>query len=229
MLIKIGGIQKTSFIDYPGKIAAVIFTSGCNFSCGYCHNGGLFESGNCIYSPQNIMDYLKSRYNKLDAVVISGGEPTLHRDLFAFVSKVKELGFLVKLDTNGTNPDVVDKMVRNELIDYFAMDIKAPLDRYPEIVNANVNIDNIVKSVDIIKNSGVDYEFRTTVVKNQLGFEDFKKIGEMLKGSRLYYLQRFKNESTLNPLFSNYTTYSDDDFSKIVNLLSENIVSVKLR
>ena len=225
--MKIGGVQKTSFIDYPGKIAAVIFTCGCNFACGYCHNGGLFDL-RTILPQKDVLEYLKNRHNKLDAVVISGGEPTLQPDLPDFARKVKNLGFLVKLDTNGTNPEVLKRLFEENLLDYVAMDIKAPPEKYFQVVNRSVNVKNIVDSVDFIKNCGVDYEFRTTVVKEQLNFDDFEKIGSFLRGASLYYLQKFRNSTTLNPEFASMNTYSDSEFEILKNMLEKYVSSVKI-
>lgn len=228
--MQIGGLQKTSFIDYPGKIAAVIFTNGCNFSCGYCHNGDLAQGFSKISLDEyEILKYLKSRINKLDAVVISGGEPTLQGDLAHFIKEVKAMSFLVKLDSNGTNPEVIKRLVSEKLVDYIAMDVKGPLEKYELITSRKIDINKINESIEFIKNCGIDYEFRTTVVKSQLTFDDFEKIGRLLSGSRLYFLQKFKNNSTLNLDFSKEETYSDAEFWKIKSLLEKYIKNVGIR
>lgn len=229
----LGGLQKSSLIDYPEKISAIIFTQGCNFRCPYCHNPELIEGeASSAIAEDALFDFLHSRIGKLDGVVITGGEPTLHKDLPVFIKKIKELGFAVKLDTNGTNPQLLKKLIDEKLIDYVAMDIKAPLDKYPEIVCAKVDTKKIQQSLEIIKNSDIDYEFRTTVVKSQLERADFGKIGALIKGTNVaqkYYLQKFVPTKTLNRFFANQKTYSDDEFGKIVDDLKKQVDFVSLR
>ena len=173
----ISGIKKTSLLDYPDKISAIVFTQGCNFRCGYCHNPGLLQvnSKKDIYSVDVFFEFLKNRVGKLDGVVITGGEATLQKDLIPFMQEVKNLGFLIKLDTNGYRPDVVQDVINQGLVDYFAMDIKAPLDKYSFVTNVDIDTDKIVKSIDLIMKSNIPYEFRTTVMKSQLSYEDFEK------------------------------------------------------
>ena len=153
MSFEIAGLQKTTFIDYPEKIACIVFTQGCNFSCGYCHNPELFEHKEPALSVQAFFEFLNKRKGKLDGVVITGGEPTLHKDLKEFIKSIKDLGFLVKLDTNGTNPDLLQELFNQNLLDYVAMDIKAPLNKYEQVTRVNVNIEKIQKSINLIKNS----------------------------------------------------------------------------
>src|SRR5574344_1018421 len=165
MSIKFGGVQKFSLLDFPDKISAIVFTKGCNFHCGYCHNPELFE----LNSPENwnknsIIEFLKTRVVKLDEVVVTGGEPTIYDDLVQFIKEIKHLNLLVKLHTNGTNPNMLDKLIKNNLIDYIAMDIKAPLDKYSFITNSKIATQLIQSSIDILKKSSVPFEFRTTVV-----------------------------------------------------------------
>jgi len=210
LIVPIGGLQKSSLIDYPEKISAIIFTQGCNFKCPYCHNPELIKfSTDSSIDESVLFNFLKTRINKLDAVVITGGEPTLHKGLPEFIKQIKDLGFLVKLDTNGTNPEMLQELLDKKLIDYVAMDIKAPIERYPEIVCAKVDTEAVLKSIEILKSSGVDFEFRTTVVKSQLLHEDFEKIGELINGSEKYYLQKFVPTKVLNEEFLKETTYSD--------------------
>lgn len=225
--VLIGGIQKTSLIDYPEKISAIIFTQGCNFRCPYCHNPELIEGKG--ETENGVLEFLKTRIGKLDGVVITGGEPTLHKDLPEFISKIKSMGFAIKLDTNGTNPLMLEKLIREKLIDYVAMDIKAPINKYSEVTCTKVSTDSILKSIDILKNSNIDYEFRTTVVKSQLTLGDFEKIGELIKGVKKYYLQKFVPSKTLNKTFISQTTYSDEEFIAIIETLKKNIINVELR
>lgn len=226
----IGGFQKSSLIDYPGKISAVIFTQGCNFKCPYCHNPELILNGreNSIEFSR-LITFLQSRKGKLDGVVITGGEPTLHKSLPEVIVQIKALGFAVKLDTNGTNPQMLQILINEKLIDYVAMDIKAPIEKYSEIVNSKVNTDNILKSIEMLKTSDIDYEFRTTVVKSQLLPNDFEKIGEMIKGSKKYYLQKFLPTKVLDESFLNEQTYFDEEFGSIINTLEKYVYEIKLR
>lgn len=240
----ISGFQKSSLIDYPEKISAIIFTQGCNFSCPYCHNPELINTkckmknaksrvNSLIQTKgikaEHIIEFLDSRKGKLDGVVITGGEPTLHFDLPELIKEIKDLGFCVKLDTNGTNPKMLKKLIDKKLIDYIAMDIKAPIEKYEKIVCAKVNTEGILKSVEIIKNSDIDYEFRTTVVKSQLSIKDFEKIGALIKGANKYYLQRFLPTKILDKSFIKEATYSDGEFKKIIEELKNYVERVSLR
>ncbi len=233
MYFKIGGIQKSSLLDYPEKISAIVFTQGCNYRCGYCHNpelvGANIEKEMPIQNVSAFFEFLKTRINKLDGVVITGGEPTLQPDLKEFIKQIKTLGFLVKLDTNGTNPEVLKELIDENLLDYIAMDIKAPIDKYSNIVNVKINTDNIKKSIELIMNSNVDYEFRTTVIQNQLSFNDFEKIGQMIKGAKKYYLQKFISSKILDENLANEKTYSQKDFEKIITILKKYINFVEVR
>lgn len=210
----IGGLQKTSLLDFPEKIAAIVFTMGCNFRCGYCHNPELINGEAKI---EEVFEFLKTRQGKLDGVVITGGEPCLQKDLPEFIKQVKELGFAVKLDTNGSFPEMLEKVLPD--LDYVAMDIKAPLEKYSQIVNVDVDTSKILKSIEILKNGGVDYEFRTTVVKSQLSFEDFEKIGQLIQGAPRYYLQKFVASKILDKSLENEKTYSTEEFERIIDIL----------
>ncbi len=210
----IGGLQKTSLLDFPEKIAAIVFTMGCNFRCGYCHNPELINGEAKI---EEVFEFLKTRQGKLDGVVITGGEPCLQKDLPEFIKQVKELGFAVKLDTNGSFPEMLEKVLPD--LDYVAMDIKAPLEKYSQIVNVDVDTLKILKSIEVLKNGGVDYEFRTTVVKSQLSYEDFEKIGQLIQGAPRYYLQKFVASKILDKGLENEKTYSTEEFERIIDIL----------
>ena len=229
--MQIAGLQKSSLVDYPSKIAAVVFTLGCNFRCPYCHNPNILTavSTNKLFDEAAVFDFLKTRKGKIDAVVVSGGEPTLQKDLGNFFKKLKELGFLTKLDTNGSSPKILEYLVKEELLDYVAMDIKAPIEKYKEIARVNIDTNNILKSIGILKNSKIGYEFRTTTVKSQLSFEDFENIGKMLCCTENYYLQKFKPDITLNPDFAKEKTYTDEEFLKIKTMLLKYIKNVYIR
>lgn len=215
--MKIGGIQKLSLVDYPGKACAALFTIGCNMRCGYCHNPELVlpERYADTIPEDDILTFLATRVGKLDGVTISGGEPTMHNDLPDFMKKIKALGFLVKLDTNGTNPDMLQQLFADNLINYIAMDVKGALRNYQEIVARPVDLDAIVASIALIKASGIDCEFRTTVVKSQITWNDFDDIGKLVAGAPRFALQKFRPTRTLNLQFINETTYTDEEFEQL--------------
>ena len=224
----IGGLQKSSLVDYPSKICTVVFTIGCNFRCGYCHNPELIKKEDCI-SENDFFEFIKSRQGKIDAIVISGGEPTLQEDLEDFIVKCRKLNFLIKLDTNGTNPEVLENLLSKNLLNYVAMDIKAPFEKYPNITRRFLDIEKIKKSIEIIMTSGIDYEFRTTVVRSQLNVEDLTTISENIKGAKKYYLQKFNPKEVLDEKLKNEKTYSDTEFYEIARSLEKNIEKVGVR
>lgn len=191
--MRIGGLQKTTLVDFPGKVAATIFTIGCPFRCSYCHNPGLVIPS-CFVQPipeQELFVFLQKRVGQLDGICISGGEPTVHKDLPEFITRIKNMGYLVKLDTNGINPQPLEAIIQDGNVDYFAMDIKGPIDRYTAIVNTKNVEERIFKSVQLIMESGIDYEFRTTVVKPLLGEIDFEGIGCLVQGAKRYFIQNY--------------------------------------
>lgn len=228
----LGGIQRSSLIDYPGSVSCVVFTVGCNMACGYCHNPELSKPVQPIktgFTEEDFFEFLKERQGKLEAVVITGGEPTIHDDLPEFISKIKEMGFKIKLDSQGTRPEMLKELLENKMLDYVAMDIKAPLERYQEVTRAFIETDKIKESIKLIMEKAPAYEFRTTIVKDQLGADDFEKIGRMIEGASLYALQKFVSSGkTLDPSFENRESYSDfemENFKKIMqNYVKEVIV-----
>lgn len=191
--MKITGIVKQSLVDYPGKIAAAVFTQGCNMNCVFCHNRCLVgqRESNPTQDEDAFFSFLKKRKKFLDGVVVSGGEPTLQTDLAEFMARVKDMGYLVKLDTNGTRPGVIEKLLDKELVDYIAMDVKAPMKKYREICRSRVDQQAILESISIIRGSDVDYEFRTTFCP-QLTDTDIMEIGELVAGARKYVLQQYR-------------------------------------
>lgn len=209
----IGGFQKLSVIDYPKNLAALIFTQGCPFLCHYCHNPSLVlkKDFSPILKEEDILDFLKKRKNKLDAVVITGGEPTIQKDLINFLKKIKTLDYKIKLDTNGIYPKILEEIISKNLINYIAMDIKAPLDKYFLITQKKLDKTLILESINLIINSNIDYEFRSTLVKNIHEIEDIEKMSSLIKNSNLYYLQKFIPKKTLNPIFSSFKPFSDAD------------------
>ena len=230
MRFVIGGIQKTSLLDYPDKISAIVFTQGCNFRCGYCHNPQLLKSENGIYEVDAFFDFLKKRQGKLDGVVVTGGEATLQPDLKPFIQRVKELGFLVKLDTNGTNPNVLKELIEENLVDYIAMDIKAPLEKYQMVTNTKIDISKIEDSIKSIMNSNIDYEFRTTVLPSLISIEDLDSIGKLIQGAKKYYLQKFVVQSEiLDSSLKQEKNYSDEELKLIKGKLQKFVQFVDVR
>jgi len=227
--MKIGGIQKCSLIDYPGKISAILFTVGCNFHCPYCHNPELVNETATLISEDEVFAFLKRRQNILDAVTITGGEPTIHDDLIQFIHDIKDLGYLVKLDTNGTNPSVVKKIQEEKLVDYIAMDIKSPLAKYSKTVDRPVDEQKIKESIELLKRGTIPYEFRTTVLKSLLSFDDMRTIGSEISGAKTYYLQKFVPTITLNPAFLRETTYNDSEFEEMQKLMQEYVGECTIR
>ena len=227
--MKISGIIKTSLIDYPGNIVTSIFTQGCNFKCPYCHNPDLIpvNSKNKEYMNLNYFwDFLKKRKKFLDGIVITGGEPTLQSDLVEFIEKIKSKNFKVKLDTNGAKPEIVRELINNELINYIAMDIKSSLPKYNNYSNDNEIGNKIIDTVNFIKNSNIDYEFRTTVAPTLHDKQDIEDIGQLISGADKFTIQNFRSERTYNKKFENklpITDYKLKSFKKILKKHVENI------
>ena len=218
--MNICGYQKTTLLDYPGHVAATIFTGGCNFRCPFCHNSDLVVNSTmspCI-SQEEIFSFLKKRKNVLSGICITGGEPTLQTNLSKFIKKVRSLGYKIKLDTNGYRPDVISSLLEDNLLDYIAMDIKAGLSNYAKVSGIpNLDTSKIKESISIIENSGIDYEFRTTVVKELHNRQDFLEISEMLSSSSSYFIQSFKDSGNiLTPGLSSCDTETLNQYLAIV-------------
>lgn len=190
----IGGYESCSLCDYPGCIASVIFTQGCNFDCPFCHNRQLIPLQAAVkpFDIDNVMDHLHRRKGKLDAVVISGGEPTIHEDLADLASEIKRLGFLVKLDTNGSRPDVLGDLISRKLIDFIAMDVKAPWNKYKALAGLYVDIEVIKESMTRIETSRLPHVFRTTYVPWLMNMEDIRLIAEVLPLGSMYITQEYR-------------------------------------
>ncbi len=243
----IGGLEKFSLIDYPEHLSAIVFTQGCNFRCHFCYNPMLVvphtslsiqgekdlemesdklentaheagrEKSFPLITEDSFFLFLNSRIGKLDAVVISGGEPTLRNDLPEFIRKIKALNFKVKLDTNGTNPEMLQKLLEENLLDYIAMDIKAPRNKYDLVVGAQPDLNKIAESIKIIMLSRVLYEFRTTIVPGLHKKEDINLMGEMIRGASKWYLQKFESDTKLvNDNFEGQVSFSDGEFVEMV-------------
>lgn len=190
--MKIVGIQKTSFIDYPGEISTVLFTSGCNLRCPYCHNAELVLEKTSEIKCEWI-DWLNNRKKNIKAIVISGGEPTLQEDLISFIEELKKEDYKVKLDTNGSSPEMLEYLFENKLIDYIAMDIKGPLSSYKKFGGNEEFAIKVKKSIELIKKKAIDYEFRTTMAEGILNEAEIEDMISLLDGSKRYYLQNFKD------------------------------------
>ncbi len=199
-IMLIGGFQRISLIDYPGKISCIIFIQGCNFRCPFCHNASLVDPTQfqSVIQEEEIFSFLNSRSHLIDGVVISGGEPTLHKDLKEFIEKIKNLHLNVKLDTNGTNPEVVINLLKENLLDFIAMDVKHDWEKYQEASGTYFNISKIKESVDVIMRSNVDYEFRTTIVPGIHKDTDIINISKNLQGAKKFVIQQFVPDHALD-------------------------------
>ena len=218
----IGGFQKFSLLEYPGELTTIVFTQGCNFRCPYCHNPQLVDpKRHSTPIPEDTFwDFLYTRRNKLTAVTITGGEPTYQADLIPFLRKIKDLGFLVKLDTNGSYPMIIKEIIMAGLSDYWAMDIKAPLSLYPLITKCDITGDTITASMDLIRESGKRYEFRTTFFNVLFNWKDINEIRELLKPGDKFYLQQCRYNYTLDNLSNGDAgdiTLSNDTIVHLVN------------
>jgi pyruvate formate lyase activating enzyme len=197
----IGGLQKFSLADFPGKISAIVFSQGCNFRCPYCHNPELVEPSQ--YATPILQDivlsFLATRRGQLQGVVVTGGEPTQQEDLLDFLLAIRGLGFAIKLDTNGSNPYLLGEALARGLVDYLAMDIKAPLGSYSRVTGVHVDEEDIEKSLTLVIRSGVAHEFRTTYLESLLSVDEMKSIARLVQGCRLFVLQSFRSVRTLDP------------------------------
>lgn len=229
--MKFYGIQKLSMVDYDGKLCCTIFTGGCNMLCPYCHNSDLVFLDRKNIEPideSEILDFLDKRKNMLDAVCITGGEALLHKDLINFIIKVKKMGYLIKIDTNGTNPKVVENLIFNKLIDYVALDIKNSKELYAETIGLkSFNTNDISETLNILRNSNIEYEIRTTLVDKYHNISSIESIGKWLNGEKKLFLQKFYDsgkciKDNLKPIDYNMAI-------KFRNILEKYIDSVKLR
>ena len=212
--MKIGGIQKTSLLDYPELISAIIWTVGCNFRCPFCYNKDIVLGNVQLIPEEEVFYFLEKRRGMLEGLVITGGEPLLQEDISDFCEKVKKISYLIKIDTNGMYPEKLRELIDKRLINYVAMDIKAPKNKYDKLTNVKVNIKKIEESIKILQNSKIDYEFRTTFVPELLTKKDIIEIAKWLNGSKKFYLQQFKSNP---PLVST-------DFEDVVPYIKEELI-----
>ena len=228
----IGGFQKLTLIDYPGNLATTVFTVGCSFRCPFCHNPELVLPSKMIACPtmeEDFFNHLKKRKGKLDGVCITGGEPTIQKDIVEFIQKVRKLGFKVKLDTNGSRPDVLKKLLDLKLLDFVAMDIKNQPKKYDVTTGVKNDIERIKLSVDMIMNSKLNYEFRTTVVPGLHTEKDFDVIAKWIKGAKSYYLQKYREKIILKPSFKQKTKNKKVDLDKILEKIEKNFKKAGIR
>ena len=226
--MKIAGFDKLSLLNYPDLVSATIFTNGCNFLCPYCQHSALVldAKDNELIPEEEVLDYLKERRKLLDGVCVTGGEPTIQKDLVEFIRKIKDLGLKVKLDTNGSHPEVIKELLDLGLVDYIAMDIKTVFSKYNEVANRKVDTDALRSSIELIKNSNIDYEFRTTVVKAFVSYEDLIFILDYLNCKK-YYLQKFEDRQS--NIVYHLDAYSDDELKEIYSSLKEKYDFIKIR
>ncbi|MCR4991009.1 MAG: anaerobic ribonucleoside-triphosphate reductase activating protein [Lachnospiraceae bacterium] len=214
------GLTKTTLLDYPGHVAATVFTGGCNFRCPYCHNGQMVLNPASMekISEEEVLAFLKKRKGILDGVCVTGGEPTIQSDLPEFIKKIKDLGYPVKLDTNGTHPGMIKELIAAGLVDHIAMDIKNVFEKYEETSGCSATmIPSIKESIKIIEESGINYEFRTTVVKELHSPEDIAGITALIKDPSRYFLQSY--EESDNVIEKRFSAYSAQEFEKILSLI----------
>lgn len=228
--MRIHGLNKTTLLDYPEHVAATVFTGGCNFCCPFCHNADLVLHSGAFptLSEEEVLAFLQKRKNVLTGVCITGGEPTLQPDLPDFIRRVKELGYLVKLDTNGYRPEVLKSLLEEKLLDYVAMDIKNSKDKYDMTVGKeSTDIARIEESVELLKGGNIPYEFRTTVVRELHTEADFEAIGEWIQGTENYFLQSYRDND--NVIQKGFTAYTREDLEGFVKKLKKYINRVELR
>ena len=218
--MRFGGLQKVSLIDYPGKVSCVVFISGCNFRCPYCHNPDLVTGKMPALDEMGVYDLLRIRKGFMDGVVISGGEPTIQQDLIFLCERIKKIGYPIKLDTNGSRPQMIKRLIQERLVDYIAMDIKTDPCHYSPSITTDCKPDQIITSIDVIMESPVAYEFRTTCAKPIVDSHVIEKISKTIKGSELYALQHFHKSRILHPKFFLETeaVHTDDELMHLKSI-----------
>ncbi|MDR1590816.1 MAG: anaerobic ribonucleoside-triphosphate reductase activating protein [Puniceicoccales bacterium] len=228
--MQIGGIQRFSSIDFPGHLAAVVFTIGCNFRCPFCHNPELVIGGANVVSEEDVFQFLSTRMRQLEGIVISGGEPTLQPDLPDFIEKVRALGFRIKLDTNGTNPRMLAELMDRRLLDFVAMDVKHVWSRYVDAAGLRlVSIENIQRSVELLLLGDVDYEFRTTVIRDFHDPADIIAMSEQVRGAKRYVVQEFIPEKTLSKDFAQKLPFEKKTLEALVAAVAKNVKYFEIR
>jgi len=222
--MKISGIQKLTLLDFPGKVACTVFTPGCNLRCPFCHNATLVFSCTDEIGEENVLAFLKKRVGILDGMCVTGGEPLLQKDIADFLRKVKALGYQIKLDTNGTFPDRLQPLLAEQLVDYVAMDIKAAPGNYDNATGVVTDLEKVRQSVELLKHSGIPYEFRTTTVKGIHTTADFTELAQWLQGAENYYIQQYKiADDMIGAPFESFTKAELDAFATIMRQAVKNV------
>ncbi len=232
--MRIATFQKLTLIDYPGKLATTVFTVGCNFRCPFCHNPELVISSRfTVHGDDRIekdfFNFLKKRKGMLEGVCITGGEPTIQPDITDFIDKIKKLGYLVKLDSNGARPDILKKIIDKKNVDFISMDIKSSQENYDKLAGVKVDLERINLSINLIKSSRIDYEFRTTTVPGMHTEKDFEKIAEWMKGAKKYCLQEYRDIKILEPKLKKVTRGKTLDLEKIKKKIEKSFGEVEVR
>jgi len=224
-MVVIKGLEKNSLIDYPGKVSAVVFLAGCNFRCPFCHNRDLvieYEKTPSI-PEEELFDFLIERKKWLDGVCVTGGEPTIYKDLPEFLKNLKGLGYPVKLDTNGSSPKMVKELMEKGLVDYIAMDIKAPLGKYEKSAGVKTDTKKIRESVSLIIASGIGHEFRSTILPSLHSKEDVQEMARLVKGASKLYLQQFRPKNTLDTAFEGMKPFSEKEMLELRELCRQHV------
>lgn len=225
------GLQKLTLLDFPGKVACTLFTKGCNMRCPFCHNASLVVRANeqTPYDNIELLEFLKKRFGLLDGVAITGGEPTLWPGLYDFIVELKKIGYEVKLDTNGTRPEVIKSLVKDKLVDYIAMDIKNCREKYGSTIgfDGTYDLKPIEESIAFLMEGNVDFEFRTTLTKENHSLDDIAKIGEWICGNEKYFLQQFKDSGDL--IGDGLTEYNKEEMSELLDEIRQFVPNAQLR
>ena len=227
--MNVQGLNKVTLLDYPGKVACTVFTGGCDLRCPFCHNSALVERpGSPKYTEDDLLSFLSKRRGILDGVAVTGGEPLLHRDIGELFSKIKEMGFLVKLDTNGCHPDALERLIGEGLVDYVAMDIKNSEEKYPETVGIpGFDVSNVKRSISVLRGSGVEYEFRTTAVREFHDEDSFRGICLLIEGAPRYFIQNFVDSGAV--LSGGLHGFSAEELASFADVVRGHVGEVSLR
>lgn len=227
--MKIHGIQKMTLLDFPGHVSCTIFLGGCDFRCPFCHNFELIDgTASPTMDEDELIEFLESRKNLLDGVAITGGEPCMHKGLVDLIKRIRQTGYKVKLDTNGYHPDMLKKILDQHLVNYVAMDIKNSPEKYPLTCGVeNVDMGKIYESIELLKSSNIEYEFRTTVVRELHDDDDFVKMGNMIKGAKRYFLQRFTDRDSVP--YGNLSAPTFDEMHRFAEISRQFVAETQLR
>lgn len=229
-MVEIKGLEKFSPKDFPGHISSTVFVGGCNFKCPFCHNADLVLRPESLatFPLDYFISFLDSRKSWLEGICVSGGEPLLHDDLEVLLTLIKERNLLVKIDTNGSFPSRLEELIQKELVDHIAMDVKAPLEKYQKVTKAELDVEDIQKSIDIIKNSNLEYIFRTTIVPGLIGAEDIENIGKMLHSSKVFQIQQFVPSTTVDESYKRKKPLSKEEIQALAGIAKAYFSEVRI-